>query len=369
MISYNWRISEEVTLRRSFAIEGAPWEFNLRDVIRWCKLLQRDDQSLHPVEHLRTIYLQRLRTQADRDRALALFGLAFGSQKPDAARPRWSLAPGHFQIGHALLPRENFSPASRSPIILPAQLRPLEAMSSCLMHSWLIILTGARDSGKTALVKLLSTLTGNYLHEVAVNNATDISDILGSFEQEDHMVHARTIADRLLQLVSSVLRTARGAATLTDGSLHSSIESLRRASSLQSLTTALRSVAEVLDVVVDLGLDKISQEASTARKAMDDFFRAERRSGRFVWVDGPLVQAMKSGHWVLLDGANLCNPSVLDRLNSLCEPQGVLTLNEKGQVNGEVEIIVPHPNFRLFMTVDPQHGELSRAMRNRGIEI
>lgn len=71
----------------------------------------------------------------------------------------------------------------------------------------------------------------------------------------------------------------------------------------------------------------------------------------------------------MLDGANLCNPSVLDRLNSLCENNGRLVLSERGFVNGHVEVIAPHKDFRLFMTVDPHHGELSRAMRNRGIEI
>jgi midasin len=78
---------------------------------------------------------------------------------------------------------------------------------------------------------------------------------------------------------------------------------------------------------------------------------------------------MKLGHWLLLDGANLCNPSVLDRLNPLCEPHGYLTLSERGYVDGQIQTLKPHPNFRLFMTVDPQYGELSRAMRNRGIEI
>ncbi|KAJ7797646.1 hypothetical protein B0H14DRAFT_51305 [Mycena olivaceomarginata] len=90
--------------------------------------------------------------------------------------------------------------------------------------------------------------------------------------------------------------------------------------------------------------------------------------GRFEWVDGPLIRAMKQGDWLLLDGANLCNPSVLDRLNSLCEVNGFLTLSERGYVDGLVQILRPHPNFRIFMSVDPQYGELSRAMRNRGIE-
>ena len=33
-------------------------------------------------------------------------------------------------------------------------------------------------------------------------------------------------------------------------------------------------------------------------------------------------RAIERGQWVLLDSANLCNPTVLDRLNPLLEPQG-----------------------------------------------
>lgn len=72
---------------------------------------------------------------------------------------------------------------------------------------------------------------------------------------------------------------------------------------------------------------------------------------------------------MLLDNANLCNPSVLDRLNPLLEPHGVLYLNECGTGVHGPRIIKPHPNFRLFLAMDPRHGEVSRAMRNRGIEL
>jgi hypothetical protein len=92
-------------------------------------------------------------------------------------------------------------------------------------------------------------------------------------------------------------------------------------------------------------------------------------SGRFEWIDGVLINALEKGHWLLIDNANLCNPSVLDRLNPLFENDGVLMVNERGLVNGEVKVIKPHPNYRMFMTVDPRNGELSRAMRNRGVEI
>lgn len=78
---------------------------------------------------------------------------------------------------------------------------------------------------------------------------------------------------------------------------------------------------------------------------------------------------MERGHWVLLDNVNFCNPSVLDRINPLLEPSGVLIINECGSIGGKVRIIKPHKNFRLFMCMDPNYGEVSRAMRNRCVEI
>ncbi len=45
-------------------------------------------------------------------------------------------------------------------------------------------------------------------------------------------------------------------------------------------------------------------------------------------------------------------------------------VNERGMLqNGEIKIVRPHPNFRIFLAMDPKSGEISRAMRNRGIEL
>eukprot|EP00879_Flechtneria_rotunda_P007272 GHRR01007629.1.p1 GENE.GHRR01007629.1~~GHRR01007629.1.p1 ORF type:complete len:772 (+),score=333.56 GHRR01007629.1:213-2318(+) len=122
-------------------------------------------------------------------------------------------------------------------------------------------------------------------------------------------------------------------------------------------------------------------------------------AGRFEWVDGALTRAVQQGSWVLLDNANLVNPAVLDRLNALLEPGGVLQLdeggaggtsgsetitnnvndtrnsvNESGRTSGVRSaaggrVVVPHPGFRLILAYDPRHGEVSRAMRNRGLEL
>jgi hypothetical protein len=90
---------------------------------------------------------------------------------------------------------------------------------------------------------------------------------------------------------------------------------------------------------------------------------------QFEWVDGLLIRALQRGDWLVLDNANLCSSSVLDRLNSLLEPHGYLSINEHPREDGEPRIVVPQPGFRIFFTMDPRNGELSRAMRNRSIEL
>ena len=93
-------------------------------------------------------------------------------------------------------------------------------------------------------------------------------------------------------------------------------------------------------------------------------------AGRFEWVDGVLLQAATNGEWVLLENANLCSPTVLDRLNPLLETGGSLLVSECVHgADGEPRVERAHPEFRLFLALDPRRGEVSRAMRNRGVEV
>ena len=43
--------------------------------------------------------------------------------------------------------------------------------------------------------------------------------------------------------------------------------------------------------------------------------------------------------------------------------------DDQGAAGSRHRVIRPHPNFRLFLTADPSCGEVSRAMRNRCVEI
>ncbi|KAJ2888685.1 AAA ATPase midasin, partial [Coemansia aciculifera] len=229
------------------------------------------------------------------------------------------------------------------------------------------ILVGSAGCGKTSLVRWLANATGNRLVEFAMNSGVDTSDILGGFEQVDAQRHRSALLSRASQLVDYAVRACdyRSPDAQRVAQLCALYQEARGQSSSGLAPLELCAIVERIAEFFDGGESEMGQLAALLREEAAAFARLEV-AGKFEWVDGVLVDALVHGHWLLVDRANLCSASVLDRLNGLLEPNGVLYVNEDPK---RTEPIVPHPNFRIFMAVDPQHGELSRAMRNRGIEI
>ena len=96
-----------------------------------------------------------------------------------------------------------------------------------------------------------------------------------------------------------------------------------------------------------------------------------RSQSIFEWQDGPLVQGMREGDYVLLDELSLAEDAVLERFNSVLEPSRTLVLAERG--GDTVEELKAHNEFRVFATMN-QGGdfgkrELSPALRNRFTEV
>lgn len=71
------------------------------------------------------------------------------------------------------------------------------------------------------------------------------------------------------------------------------------------------------------------------------------KGGETVWIDGVLPRAMREGHWLIIDEIDFADASILAMLNNVLEVNGTLTLKEK-----DGEIVVPHPDFRLFATAN-----------------
>eukprot|EP00928_Gymnodinium_smaydae_P070251 TRINITY_DN54136_c0_g1_i1.p1 TRINITY_DN54136_c0_g1~~TRINITY_DN54136_c0_g1_i1.p1 ORF type:complete len:2263 (+),score=321.22 TRINITY_DN54136_c0_g1_i1:723-6791(+) len=93
----------------------------------------------------------------------------------------------------------------------------------------------------------------------------------------------------------------------------------------------------------------------------------------FEWADGALVEAMRSGGSFLVDEISLVEDSVLERLNSVLEPERTLLLAEKPLTGVRLESVCAADSFRLFATMNPGGDfgkrELSPALRNRFTEL
>ncbi|MBI2238021.1 MAG: AAA family ATPase, partial [Actinobacteria bacterium] len=66
------------------------------------------------------------------------------------------------------------------------------------------------------------------------------------------------------------------------------------------------------------------------------------------WVDGVLVQAMRSGEWILLDEINACLPEIAFCLHSLLDDDRMIVLTEH-----DGSVVQPAEGFRLFATMNP----------------
>uniref|UniRef100_A0A671LK54 Midasin n=1 Tax=Sinocyclocheilus anshuiensis TaxID=1608454 RepID=A0A671LK54_9TELE len=390
MVQFSNRVSGRcLTFERKWGQIGGPWEFNLRDLFRWCQLMQTDQSPgfFNPGQHVGLVYADRMRTEADKAQvAMKVFGEDF---EPYMGSRQFHITPLNLQLGYSVLQRSGGAPIALDPplSITHHSLRPLEALMKCVEMGWMVILVGPTVSGKSSLVHLLALLTGHRLRVMAMNSAMDTTELLGGFEQVDIIRPWQQVLESMDYVVAMVTR--RGLMSL-DGAVQdtefmlSTWSTFRRWLREEGLDTTEGMVTfealnklEVIIVLLHKLNTKLKVLTDMSKLQMDFTLLKERLAqmqdgwthGGFEWLDGTLVQALQAGDWLLMDNVNFCSPSVLDRLNALLEPGGSLTINERGIIDGTTPTITPHPNFRLFLTMDPTHGEISRAMRNRGVEI
>jgi midasin len=371
MIEFNHQMKVNTMDLRSFGWLGSPWEFNLRDILRWLDLWQKNGQGLGPGEFLNTLYIQRMRTKKDRDCVLQIFQNIFGYTPKNIKAPYYTISDTHVIIGSQFHRRSNNRGLHSHSVpvhhlqILPSSLSILESLLRCVETKTMALLIGPAASGKSSIVRLLASLCGEKLEEFSMNPGVDALEILGGFEQVDYVRRKQQLlraVDLVIEPVKRNLFLSKEFEYLKEltnfWTMISTLEDSKFVVTIQQLILILKPLIDQseIDSLNEIFIDYQNLIKSDAR-------------GKFEWMDSALVNALEFGHWILIDNVNLCSSSVLDRLNSLLEVGGVLHMSERGLINNEIKCITPHPNFRIFMAMDPRHGEISRAMRNRAIEL
>lgn len=349
-----------------FGLRGGPWQFNLRDAFRWLQLLTRNNNYISTksiMDYVPLVFLQRFRTSEDRATVSSLLERSLPSKR-QYHNLFVNLSKKYLQVGLGILPREGNLRGfyAEDSFMSEIDVSITESIIFCVQMRWPCLLVGPSGSGKSHAISQLARIVGAEVITIALNSETDINDLVGGFEQVDPQRRLKKTIRKLKKLIRQTIASnlvnkncLSGCFDVLSGYLQ------QQTPDLVQVIASLRQCAQAVSNV-DFGSFAEQLEAGMQHARED-------RRAHFEWVDGILINALKDGAWLVLDNANLCNPSILDRLNSLLEPNGFLNVNEHRAADGTTRIVEPHENFRLFLTMDPCHGELSRAMRNRSVEL
>lgn len=350
---------------RRVVATGGPWEINLRDILRWLHLLAAQDGLMpfaKPADYCNMLFLQRFRTRED---CLEVSRLLQRSFPQDQARNIfYGKSERLIEIGLGILPRDD-KKQSKSSLALTMgkfDLSIAESLVLCVQNHWPCLLVGTSGSGKSNQVLQLAAVVGREVLTLSLSPEIDTMDLIGGYEQVDPnrkiVAFAQRLKEHIHDSLISTLQSGNGpdeSLVVLDTKLQNGIVTP------EELLPDICNAAE-RDPQSRLNTFKVECKSIIQRSNVDN-------RACFGWIDGALVKALKEGKWLILDNANLCNASVLDRLNSLLEPDGFLSIHEHCNPDGSAQTVKPHRNFQVFMTMDPRYGELSRAMRNRLIEI
>lgn len=368
LICFVMALEHEVTYQRHFGSHGGPWEFNLRDVLRWLQLLKSHDSLIpagSPADFVDLVFRQRFRTQEDNDRLTSLFELQSGQSLMERNHFH-NISPKFLQVGLGYLTRDSLVQHTPNPNVQLSkhQWPILESLMICVQRSWPCILVGSSGCGKSVLIKQLAAYNGAQLVEFAVNSDIDTMDLVGGYEQIDPQRQVLAFLEMLEDYIRTQVLECFAAGSVP-------VQALFILDYLHRDGVSRIDIERIYEQLRILLSNYPTTEMSELTRKCEDLLShpAAVDKARFEWIDGILIQALEQGRWLVLDNANLCSASVLDRLNSLLEPNGALLINEHHTPDGSAKLVKPHPNFRMFLTMDPRHGELSRAMRNRCVEI
>lgn len=355
-------LESEINIKKRWGLQGGPWEFNIRDIIKFL--------DINGPNALNLVFAQKFRSSKDRENVYNLYYKIFGSLPTQGSY--YHNDDTMVQANSSVVTKEQHTVFANENSLIPLQSNNelLESLFTAVQKSFPVLLAGPTLGGKSELIRFAANLIGARLETVHIHNEIDIADLVGGLDQyhlnkellpilQDLEIYLGVLSSKLADsaTISSIYRFLD---YLVSFKHTLSLKPNADTSNEQKLTELIDNFEPLLKIVNNENLNDFLVHLNKIKA---------KKGKQFQFFDGILIDALEKGYWLHLSNINLVNSSIVDRLNSLTEHNGVLVVSESSSIDGEPKIIKPHPNFRLFLSMNPKYGELSRAMRNRCAEI
>lgn len=415
--------------------KNIPGVLGLRDALRWCDVLASfpganasyvyssvyergsDDLNISSLigEMFDVAVLQGIPDGSARASAENIFESVFGHKwQINKGIPAIREMSNGLRIGLGQLKKTNTSPFcgdfKDSDIHSgPAHLRELQALSVATKLLWPVVLYSESSSRSRyvgrRIVELAAASCGKQTYIISGGSLTDLEGFIGGYCQQDvtwafrHCLKCwRGLLRKLFCTVdivrSEFVAILQRAAHLVCFQVPFS-DSTSKDELISSVEKFLVSSLKVLEFTKgELSVFKhLDHELKTLLRFHDQlrFLKDNVQTGHsvsFEWRKSNLLQAIERGDWILLQDADQCPPSVLDRINPLFERlssaltecntenkyKEMIIAEAPSEEDGSPLYIRPHPEFRMFFSVTTRTDNhiiqgLSRALIDRSLRI
>lgn len=217
--------------------------------------------------------------------------------------------------------------------------------------------------------------------EIYLNHSTDTSDLVGNYDQDDlHRKANDFISKTTYCLTENIVQELISSNKIENIELGKTI--LISLGQIQFITSTSESLKKIKDIFDNLDKsmhlmsallppEKIQNIKSLKEEsAVFEELLSNNKSGSwFSWFNSELIKGARDGSWVFLYNVDECNAAILERINPLLEINQKFYINESSDNTGKSQKFVPHKAFKLFLFSTQDNSKISRAIRNRCLEL
>ncbi|XP_057291392.1 uncharacterized protein LOC130614024 [Hydractinia symbiolongicarpus] len=386
---------------------GCRVKFNLRDLVKFIRLAETNSEfhklSIRNAEgpaeaidiegiriQLELIYAKGLSREEDRDAIHALIDKYFPTQLVHTEENITTIEQGlqgFVRVGYIYLKKGN----AKADIVLPyyytkTTLDNLVSIAAATRTGHTLLLRGGNSSGKTSLILEFSRLTQRKLILFPITKDTTTSDLIGTWTIGNDTFLAQKVEALMAKIINNLLEIGIAFGNLLIFSAISNFHIKHRVyfskmSDYSRFEDVILVANDLCNAVHSLEFSSSELKDQNVKKVLSHCAELEdiqttelqKSNVNFIFVEGPLLEAVRNGYWFLLDNLGQAPGDVMERLNSLAESDPQLVIFEGGKhevltrLNGGI-----HKDFRLFATHNTDNSRknnISDAFINRCIVI